>query len=227
MLSLIAIIFLKVLLWGYCKSVKSLLVASRSGESSTSIEAMAQDHINDCLSNGVAVVCVFFATLPGVGDTLWWLDPAGAILISVYIMWSWYETGSEEIEKIVGKAANQDMIDLLTKIGNTHDDNLTVDILRCYHFGEQFLVEMEVILPAEMALKDTHDIGMSLQYKLEKVPEVERAFVHIDYKKRAYDEHVNSRVYDSYQHQKSIDEEVERAQSPAGSSTSTTSYEII
>jgi len=78
---------------------------------------------------------------------------------------------------------------------------------------------------------------MELQYKLENVPEVERAFVHVDYKKRLYDEHINSKRYKTYENQKSADLEVERAASPeprGGSSPtpSTTSsgasgYEIL
>jgi hypothetical protein len=46
-------------------------------------------------------------------------------------------------------------------------------------------------LPIEMPLKQSHDIGESLQTKLEKIPGVERAFVHNDYSTdhKAIDEH--------------------------------------
>ena len=44
------------------------------------------------------------------------------------------------------------------------------------------------------------------QYKLEQVAEVERAFVHMDYKARSYDEHINSHLYQSYDEQLSADE---------------------
>jgi hypothetical protein len=96
------------------------------------------------------------------------------------------------------------LLDEIISLGNSHHESLSVDICRCYHFGPKFLVEMEVILPADMLLRETHDIGMSLQYKLENVPEVERAFVHIDYSAREYDEHVMSRKVKSYQHQMSM-----------------------
>ena len=32
-----------------------------------------------------------------------------------------------------------------------------------------------------MKLRESHDIGESLQLKIERLPEVERAFVHLDY----------------------------------------------
>jgi len=44
------------------------------------LEALAQDHWNDCLSNGVAAVALLFAVRE---PSLWFLDPIGAILISL------------------------------------------------------------------------------------------------------------------------------------------------
>lgn len=37
------------------------------------------------------------------------------------------------------------------------------------------------MLPPEMPLSESHDIGEALQIKLESLPNVERAFVHADY----------------------------------------------
>lgn len=43
-----------------------------------------------------------------------------------------------------------------------------------------------------MTLKESHNIGETLQMKIERLPEVERAFVHLDFdtEHRADDEHV-------------------------------------
>lgn len=40
-----------------------------------------------------------------------------------------------------------------------------------------------------MTLKDTHDISLSLQHKIEDLELVERCFVHVDYEKRDTPEH--------------------------------------
>jgi len=44
-----------------------------------------------------------------------------------------------------------------------------------------------------MSTRESHDIGQSLQNKIEKLPEVERAFVHLDYEceHKADEEHQN------------------------------------
>lgn len=64
---------------------------------------------------------------------------------------------------------------------NHHKKIANIDTVRAFHFGTNFLVEVDIVLPEQMALKEAHDIGESLQQKLERLTEVERAFVHLDY----------------------------------------------
>ena len=98
-----------------------------------------------------------------------------------------------KVEQLIGKAAPKEFIEELVDLASTHDSRMTVDVCRAYHFGPKFLVEFEVVLPADMPLIQSHDIGMDLQYQIEGLDEVERCFVHIDYEKRDYDEHAISK----------------------------------
>lgn len=155
------------------------------------MEALAQDHFNDALSNSVAAIALLFALRE---PTLWFLDPVGAIVISLYIIYSWYLTGKEQIEHLTGKSAPEDLIEELTEMASNFDERMEVDVVRAYHFGPKFLVEIEVVMPKETLLFESHDMGMDLQYEIEAREEVERCFVHIDYETRPYDEHVVSKV---------------------------------
>jgi divalent metal cation (Fe/Co/Zn/Cd) transporter len=155
------------------------------------IEALAQDHFNDALSNSVAAVALLFALKD---PNLWFLDPIGAVIISVYIIYSWYQTGLEQIQHLTGRAAPEEFIEELHGMASSYDDRVQVDTIRAYHFGPKFLVELEVVMPPETLLFESHDVGMELQYEIESREEVERCFVHIDYETRPYDEHVVSKV---------------------------------
>jgi Co/Zn/Cd efflux system component len=155
------------------------------------LEALAQDHWNDCLSNGVAAVALVFAARD---RQLWFLDPIGAIVISLYIIYSWFTTGKEQIEHLTGKSAPEEFIEELVDLANGFDERITVDTVRAYHFGPKFLVEIEIVMDASTLLFESHDVGMELQYEIEGREEVERCFVHIDYQTRPYDEHVVSKV---------------------------------
>ena len=161
------------------------------------LEALAQDHWNDALSNGVAAIALVLALYSA---DLWWLDPVGAILISIYIIYSWYHTGKEQIEQLTGKSAPTEFIDELLELAEHFDGRMMVDTCRAYHFGPKFLVELEVVMPQHTLLKESHDLGMELQYEIEAREEVERCFVHIDYETRPYDEHVVSKVPELREH---------------------------
>ena len=50
-------------------------------------------------------------------------------------------------------------------------------------------LQVDIELPEEMVLKEAHDIGQALQDKFECLPEVERAFVHLDHESRHKPEH--------------------------------------
>ena len=83
---------------------------------------------------------------------------AGAIIISLYIIYSWYHTGKEQIEQLTGKSAPSEFIEELMDLSETFDERLIVDTCRAYHFGPKFLVELEVVMPEHTLLKESHDL---------------------------------------------------------------------
>jgi len=77
-----------------------------------------------------------------------------------------------------------------------HDTRVKrVDTVRAYSFGALYFVEVDIELSEDMRLREAHTIGETLQEKIEKLPEVERAFVHIDFESTHKPEHkVRSRL---------------------------------
>ncbi|RUS80052.1 hypothetical protein EGW08_012169 [Elysia chlorotica] len=173
-------IAVKLVLWLVCRGVPSSVV-----------QALAQDHRNDVLSNTVALLCGFLgsssfqAMISEPGDSyrgFAYVDPAGALAISVYIIWNWWQTGREQIKMLTGHTARPDFLSKLIWVSVNHHAQIRhIDTVRAFHFGSDFLVEVDIVLPGEMALREAHDIGESLQHRLESLSEVERAFVHLDY----------------------------------------------
>ena len=91
---------------------------------------------------------------------------------------------------MVGLSAAPAYLQKLTYLScNHHEGILEVDTVRAYTFGKNLLAEIDLVLPGDMPLKDAHDIGESLQVKLESLPEIERAFVHLDYDSNHMPEH--------------------------------------
>lgn len=66
---------------------------------------------------------------------------------------------------------------------------LALDTVRAYYSGPRIIVEVDVVMAPDETLRDTHDVAEALQVKLESLPDVERAYVHIDYETAHKPEH--------------------------------------
>ena len=166
-------------LWAWCKEV------FRKTHNVT-VEAVAQDNLNDVLTNAVALGSALAAASIA---PLWVVDPIGAILLSLFIIGSWVSTAIEQVEMIIGRSADAEFLDVVREMAETHDPGALLDCMRAYHFGPKFLVEVEIVMAEDTLLRDSHDCGIMLQHKIESLPEVERCFVHIDYQQREVDDH--------------------------------------
>ncbi|KAG9158684.1 hypothetical protein Leryth_022640 [Lithospermum erythrorhizon] len=156
---------IKLVLWLYCRSSGNDIV-----------RAYAKDHYFDVVTNVVGLVAAV------LGDMFyWWLDPVGAILLAIYTITNWSGTVLENAVSLVGQSAPPELLQKLTYLVIRHPNIKRIDTVRAYTFGVLYFVEVDIELPEDMPLKEAHTIGENLQIKLEKLPEVERAFVHLDY----------------------------------------------
>lgn len=56
-----------------------------------------------------------------------------------------------------------------------------VDTVRAYYSGPRLVAEVDIVIDRNERIEVAHDVAEDLQIKLEKLPVIERAFVHIDY----------------------------------------------
>eukprot|EP01059_Diplonema_ambulator_P036899 TRINITY_DN9493_c0_g1_i1.p1 TRINITY_DN9493_c0_g1~~TRINITY_DN9493_c0_g1_i1.p1 ORF type:complete len:418 (+),score=89.51 TRINITY_DN9493_c0_g1_i1:47-1255(+) len=163
------IILVKAGLFVYCNKYKA---------ASPSLGALASDHRNDIISNSFGLGAAYAAV------RVWMpIDPIAAIVITLYIMHTWAVTGYEQIMTLSGRSAPPEVIRKLTWTARHHHPAiLFVDTVRAVALGgDGYQVEVDIVLPPEMPLRESHDIGESLQIVLEAIDDVSRAYVHIDY----------------------------------------------
>lgn len=163
----------KLALWLYCKSSGNDIV-----------RAYAKDHYFDVITNVVGLVAAI------LGDKFyWWIDPMGAIILAIYTITNWSGTVLENAASLVGQSAPPEVLQKLTYLVIRHPQVKRIDTVRAYTFGVLYFVEVDIELPEDLPLKEAHFIGESLQIKIEKLPEVERAFVHLDFECEHKPEH--------------------------------------
>ncbi|PWA33904.1 cation efflux family protein [Artemisia annua] len=175
---MVGVTVVKFMLMVYCRRFKNEIV-----------RAYAQDHLFDVVTNSVGLASTVLAV-----RYKWWIDPLGAIVIALYTISTWARTVMENVKQLIGRSAPPDFLTKLTYlIWNHHEEIKHIDTVRAYTFGSHYFVEVDIVLPEDMLLHKAHNIGEMLQEKLEQLPEVERAFVHIDFEFSHRPEH-NAKV---------------------------------
>lgn len=92
----------KLCLFFYCWSLRNVY---------SQVRILWEDHRNDLLING-------FGLLTSVGGSKlrWWIDPAGAIVLSILILVLWGKTAYKEFLLLIGLTADSSMLRLITYI---------------------------------------------------------------------------------------------------------------
>ena len=162
-----ATVVVKFLCWLYCRLINN-----------SSVQALAQDAMTDVVFN------IFSIIFPLIGyfAKVWWLDPLGGILLALYVIINWSRTTGQHIRNLTGAAATADERNVLLYLTMRFAKTIKqIQGLQAYHAGDKLNVEVDLVLDEHTTLRDSHDLGESLQYVLESVPYVDRAFVHLDY----------------------------------------------
>ncbi|CAA2982514.1 metal tolerance 11 isoform X1 [Olea europaea subsp. europaea] len=116
-------------------------------------------------------------------------------VLALYTIRTWSLTVLENVSSLIGRSAAPEYLQKLTYLcWNHHKSIRHIDTVRAYTFGSHYFVEVDIVLPADMPLQEAHDIGESLQEKLEFLPEIERAFVHLDYEYSHKPEHAQAHL---------------------------------
>ncbi|KAF8402833.1 hypothetical protein HHK36_010924 [Tetracentron sinense] len=174
---MLSVTLVKLILVIYCRTFTNEIV-----------KAYAQDHFFDVITNIIGLVAAVLANY--FND---WMDPVGAIILALYTIRTWSCTVLENVNSLVGRSAAPEYLQKLTYLcWNHHKAIRHIDTVRAYTFGSHYFVEVDIVLPSDMPLREAHDIGESLQEKLELLPEIERAFVHLDYEFTHKPEHAQS-----------------------------------
>jgi len=175
LLAVAAALGVKIVLFLYCHTLRTR---------SSQVHVLWEDHRNDIFING-------FGILMSAGSRLqWWLDPAGGILIATGVIVAWIRTIYQQFGLLAGKSAPNEFIQLIIYKAMTFSSDINkIDTVRAYHSGPDYFVEVDIVMDASTPLWKAHDISQQLQDKLEELPNVERAFVHVDHETTHTPEH--------------------------------------
>nr|POE92993.1 metal tolerance protein 3 [Quercus suber] len=165
--ALLATIIVKGIIWFGCTPIKT-----------TQVQALAQDCKTDVIFNTLSLLFPFI----GAKAHVWWLDPAGAGLLSLFIIYDWASTCFENVTRLSGQAASDQLNKKLMYLAYRFSPVVSgFKSVTAYHAGDGIWAEFDILLDENTKLHTTHDIAETLQYCCEGLDEVDRAFVTTDY----------------------------------------------
>ena len=145
-------VVIKLCCWFYCRLIRN-----------SSVQALAQDAMTDVVFN------IFSIIFPLVGyyARIWWLDAFGGMLLSFYVIINWSRTSATHIRNLTGAAASADERNILLYMTMRFAKTIKqIQGIQAYHAGDKLNVEVDIVVDEHTSLRDSHDLGESLQYVL-------------------------------------------------------------
>ena len=98
---------------------------------------------------------------------IWYLDPLGGLLLSGYVIFNWSRTSATHIRNLTGAAASADERNILLYMTMRFAKSIKqIQGIQAYHAGDKLNVEVDIVVDETTSLRDSHDLGESLQYVL-------------------------------------------------------------
>jgi cation diffusion facilitator family transporter len=151
--SMAATIGVKGFIWIGCARIKT-----------TQVQALAQDCKTDVYFNSLSLL------FPLIGNKLdvWWLDPVGAAILSLFIIYDWAGTCLANVSRLTGEAADDRTARKMLYMAYRFSPLVAgFKTMKAYHCGDGIWVEVDILMDEHTPLKKTHDVSETLQYCLE------------------------------------------------------------
>lgn len=109
-------------------------------------------------------------------------DALAGLLVALFLVKVAFDILLENLGYLTGQAPPFEVCEEIKKRAMSVPNVLNVHDLRAHYVGNKLHVELHIEVPPEITLKEAHDASEEVKKRIEEMPEVERAFVHVDIK---------------------------------------------
>ncbi|AQL43474.1 cation transporter [Halorientalis sp. IM1011] len=158
----------KYLLYRYC-------LTAGEDHRSPALVATALDNRNDILTALAALGGVVGAAL---GFPL--LDPIAAALVGVGILYTGIEVVRDNLDYLVGAAPPEDLRAEIVRRALSHPEVQGAHDVIAHYVGPEIDVSLHIEVEGDRTLLEAHDIETAVIESIQRLPEVDDVFVHVD-----------------------------------------------
>ncbi len=142
---------------------------------SPALKAGAIDSLNDVLASSLSIIGIF-----GVQLGLRYVDGIAGILIATFILRSGYQISKENIDYLMGKAADKNLILEIANTALKIEGVKGLNELKSHYVGNKFHIEIHIDVDKNISTEMSHRIGLNVQKAISNLAEINKVFVHID-----------------------------------------------
>ncbi|MGC9469092.1 MAG: cation diffusion facilitator family transporter [Anaerolineae bacterium] len=146
-----------------------------SAISSSTLDAAATDNLTDVLSSTAALV----GTL-GSRFVHPLADPIAGGLVAIWILRAAFGVWRENLRYLTGAGASPELRAEIVSQAASVDGVERVHQVITDHVGPELVVDLHINVEGTMTLLDAHRISDEVQGRLEEIPGVDRAYVHVE-----------------------------------------------
>lgn len=143
--------------------------------SSPGLGAAAKDNLSDVITSLAA-----FLGILGSNIISPLLDPVAGIFVAFWIFKNVWITAKENLGYLTGAGADEDLRKKLLSTVQGIKGVEDVHHIITEYVGPRLVVEMHINIDGDITLNQAHTISDQAAEELEKLPEVDRAYVHVE-----------------------------------------------
>lgn len=142
---------------------------------SPTLRASAKDNLSDVLTSIAAFIGILGSNfLHPVAD------PAAGLLVSLWIFKAAFDAGKENLAFLTGAGADDDLRQKIIDTAKDVPGVQQVHHMMSDYVGPKLMVDMHINLPGKASLDEVHGVSDRVIEALENLPEVDRAYVHVE-----------------------------------------------
>ena len=144
---------------------------------SVSIKASRQDSFNDAISTAIVLIATIIKFYV---PSLWWLDPALSIAISLFILYSGIKLVGETVSPLIGLTPDSEFVQNITKEVLSHKEVLGVHDVICHSYGpSKIFMTLHAEVDGYANIMEIHDVIDNIEMSVGKKFGVEIT-IHMD-----------------------------------------------
>lgn len=141
---------------------------------SPTLKTAATDNLLDVITSITAIVGILLSRIAPLAD------PIAGILVSIWIFRAAYNALKENLDFLTGAGATEEQRTDFQEIIASVPGVLNVHQIFSEHVGTKLLLDVHINVDGNTPLVDVHRIESEIEARLMEVPDVERAYIHIE-----------------------------------------------